>query len=339
MSLRIWAFLVLAVGLAFALPGNADKASAADGANAIRIATLAPRSSDLVRGFVRIDNGLKKVTKGQWGIKLYPSGVAGDEKDIIRKMRIGQMDGTVVTSVGLSQILRELAVLTAPLAIENYEQVERVQKVFSEEWAAKLNENGFKVAGWGEVGMIRYFSRAPLYKITDLKKMRPWVWPDSHTMKSMWHAVGVTGVPLQVPEVYGGLQTSMIDAFTSSALATIALQWFSKVTHVTQRTQGPLIGGMVFSNEKWQSIPDDVRAQLEEQIATHYKGDVRNIREDDKTAYNNLIKRGFVSVPFTAEGEKEYQEITKKARESLVGRVYSRELLDKVMSVARGGGA
>jgi putative nucleotidyltransferase with HDIG domain len=74
-----------------------------------------------------------------------------------------------------------------------------------------------------------------------------------------------------------------------------------------------------------------------EGIATHYKGDVRNIREDDKTAYNNLIKRGYVSVPFTAEGEKEYQEIAKKARETLVGRVYSREMLDKVMSVARSG--
>jgi TRAP-type C4-dicarboxylate transport system substrate-binding protein len=339
MSFRTWAFLMLAVGLAFALPGNAHKANASDSENSIRIATLAPRSSDLVRGFVRIDKGLRKVTGNKWGIKLYPSGVAGDEKDIIRKMRVNQMDGTVVTSVGLSQILKELAVLTAPLAIETYDQVERVQAHFNEDWAKKLGENGFKLAGWGEIGMIRYFSKAPLYKMTDLKKMRPWVWPDSHTMKSMWHAVGVTGVPLGVPEVYGALQTGMIDSCTSSALGVIALQWFSKLTHVTQRTQGPLIGGMVFSNEKWQSIPEDVRKQLEEQIATHYKGDVRNIREDDKTAYNNLIKRGYVSVPFTDAGEKEYQEIAKKARESLVGRVYSREMLDKVMSVARGNGS
>jgi TRAP-type C4-dicarboxylate transport system substrate-binding protein len=339
MSLRIWAFLLLAVGLAFALPGNAYKASAADGANSIRIATLAPRSSDLVRGFIRIDKGLRDVTHNEWGIKLYPSGVAGDEKDIIRKMRIGQMDGTVVTSVGLSQILRELAVITAPLAIETYDQVERVQKTFNDEWAKRLGDAGFKLAGWGEVGMIRYFSKAPIYRPSDLKKMRPWVWPDSHTMKAMWHAIGVTGVPLQVPEVYGGLQTGMIDACTSSALAVIALQWFSKLTHVTQRTQGPLIGGMVFTNDKWNSVPDDVRKQLEEQIAKHYKGDVKNIREDDKTAYNNLIKRGFVSVPFTADGEKEYQEVAKKARDSLVGRVYSQELLDKVMAVARGGGA
>jgi TRAP-type C4-dicarboxylate transport system substrate-binding protein len=336
MSLRTWAFLVLAVGLAFGLPGNAQKAKAS-GKNALLIATLAPRGSDLVRGFVRIDKGLRQITKDEWGFQIYPGGVAGDEKDIIRKMRVGAMDGTVVTSVGLSQILKELAVLTAPLAIETYEQVERVQKHFNEDWGKKLDENGFKVTGWGEVGMIRYFSKAPIYKITDLKKMRPWVWPDSHTMKSMWHAVGVAGIPLQVPEVYGGLQTGMIDACTTSALAAIALQWFSKLTHVTQRAQGPLIGGMVFSNKKWDSIPEDIRKVLEEQIAKHYKGDVLNIREDDKTAYKNLIKRGFVSVPFTDEGEKEYQEIAKKARESLVGRVYSRELLDKVMQVARGG--
>lgn len=337
MGLRISAFLLLAVGLAFALPGNAHKANASDAANSIRIATLAPRSSDLVRGFIRIDKGLREVTKNQWGMKLYPSGVAGDEKDIIRKMRVGQMDGTVVTSVGLSQVLRELAVLTAPGAIPDYAAVERVQKAFNEEWEAKLAENGFKLTGWGEIGLIRYFSQEPIYKPSDLKKQRPWVWPESHTMKAMWHAIGVTGVPLGVPEVYGSLQTGMVNAVTSTALAVIALQWFSKLSHVTKRSHGPLVGGMVFSNDKWQSMPDDVKAQLNEQIRKHYQGDNRNIREDDQKAYNNLIKRGYVSVPYTEAGEKEYEDLAKKARESLVGRVYSRELLDKVMAVARGG--
>lgn len=337
MSLRIWAFLTLAVGLAFALPGNAHKANASNGENSIRIATLAPRSSDLVRGFVRIDRGLRDATNNQWGLTLYPSGVAGDEKDIIRKMRVGQMDGTVVTSVGLSQILTELAVLTAPGAIEDYAQVERVQKAFNQEWESKLAQNGFKLTGWGEIGLIRYFSQAPLYSPNDLKKQRPWVWPESHTMKAMWHAIGVTGVPLGVPEVYGALQTGMINAVTSTALAVIALQWFPKLTHVTQRSHGPLVGGMVFSNEKWNAVPEDIKKQLNEQIKKHYQGDNKNIREDDKKAYNNLIKRGYVSVAYTAQGEKDYQDLAKKARESLVGRVYTREVLDKVMSIARGG--
>jgi TRAP-type C4-dicarboxylate transport system substrate-binding protein len=138
-----------------------------------------------------------------------------------------------------------------------------------------------------------------------------------------------------VPEVYGGLQTGMIDAVITTALASVALQWQSKLTHVTKGTHGPLVGGMVFSNAKWTAIPDDIRGMLNEQIRKNYQGDNLNIREDDKTAYKNLLKRGYVSVPYTAQGLKDYEEVAKKARESLVGRVYPRELLDKVMSVAR----
>src|SRR5690348_14067234 len=104
---------MVVLALALAVPGSARVAEAKSD-NMIRIATLAPRDSEPVRGFVKIDRGLRKATNEAWGVQLYPSGIAGDETDVIRKMRVGQMDGTAVTSVGLSQVLRELAVLTAP---------------------------------------------------------------------------------------------------------------------------------------------------------------------------------------------------------------------------------
>ena len=75
--------------------------------------------------------------------------------------------------------------------------------------------------------------------------------------------------------------------------------------------------------------------KLNEQVEKNYRGDNQAIRNDDKKAYDNLIKRGYISVDYTPAGEAEYQEVAKKARESLVGRVYSRELLDRVMAVAR----
>jgi len=335
--MRMLALTLFAIGLAVGFPGSSDTAQAADTDQAIRIATLAPRSSDLVRGFNKIDKGLRDNTGGQWGLKLYPSGIAGDEKDVLKKMKVGQMDGTVVTSVGLSQVDRELAVLTAPGAIEDYKQVERVQNHYNAEWEKKLEENGFKLTGWGEIGMLRFFTKIPLNSPADLKKTRPWVWPDSHTMKALWHAIGVTGVPLGVPEVYGALQTSMIDAVISTALAVAALQWHAKLDHVTADTHGPLVGGMVFSTQKWKAIPDDVRAKLEEQIQKNYKGDNIRVREDDVKAYKKLLSRGYTATPYSAQGKKDIEEYNKKARESLVGRVYSRELLDGVMKVARGG--
>ena len=325
----------LILALALAIPGSARKASAKDDYR-IRIATLAPRTSELLRGFTKIDRGLKDATGGKWGLQLYPSGIAGDEQDVIRKMRVGQMDATAVTSVGLSQVLRELAVLTAPGAIDTYEQLERVQKALNAEWERKLDENGFRLLGWGEVGLLRYFTSRPIYKMSDLRHQRPWVWPVSHTMKAMWAAVGCTGVPLGVPEVYGALQTGMIDAFITTALGAVALQWHSKLSYVTKRTHGPLVGGLVINNPKWNSIPPEVRTLLQDQIKGNYEGDSKNIRKDDETAYKRLLQRGYTSVAYTPEGEKEYQAFAKKARESLIGRVYTKELLDKVLSFKGG---
>lgn len=328
----------MVLAMALVMPGSAKVAEAAKTDNNIRIATLAPRNSELIRGFIKIDRELKKATNNQWGLQLYPSGVAGDETDVLHKMRIGQMDATAVTSVGLSQVLRELAVLTAPGAIETYDQLEKVQSSLNKEWEQKLADNGYKLLGWGEIGYLRYFSAKPIYKPTDLKSLRPWVWPPAHTLKAMWTAIGCTGVPLGVPEVYGALQTKMIDAVVTTALAGVALQWTAKLNFVTKRVFGPLVGGLVINNKKWESIPEDVKAQLLGMIRSNYEGDSKNIRKDDVKAYEKLLTRGYTATEFTAKGEIELKAVQKKARDSLVGRVYSKELLDRVLKITHPNG-
>lgn len=319
------------------LPTNTRPALAKpDAGNTLRIATLAPRGSTLVTGFARLDAALGQATAGAWRIQLYPSGVAGDESACLRKMRIGQLDGAALTSVGLSQVLRELAVLTAPGAIDDYVQLERVQAAMNREWAVRLADDGLMLLSWADIGQLRYFTKAPIYRPSDLRRQRPWVWPEAHTMKATWHALGVTGVPLGVPEVYGALQTGIIDAVITTALAVVALQWHASLTHVTKRRHGPLVGGLVINKPKWDGIPAGMRATLEQQIQTNFTGENLNVRKNDEQAYQNLLRRGYTATAYTVEGEAEYQQIAAKSRESLVGRVYSRELLDKVMKIARG---
>jgi len=313
------------------VPGSARLGLAEE--KAIKIATLAPRDSDLVKGLIRIDKGLQTETKGEWRIKIYAGGVAGDEQDALRKMRVGQMDGAVVTSVGLSQVLTELAILTTPGLIESYEALEKVQKEMNPEWDKKLDAEGYKMLGWGDIGMLRYFTKAPLATPYDLKKQRPWVWPESHTMKAALHAIGATGIPLGVPEVYGALQTGMIDAVITSSLGCVALRWHDKLTNVTQRTSGPLVGGMVVGRKKWDALPPNVQTMIEAQVAKDYAGANEEIHRDDKKAYDNLLKRGYKATPYSAQGEKDVKEIAKKAREMLIGRVYKKEVLERVMKI------
>jgi TRAP-type C4-dicarboxylate transport system substrate-binding protein len=268
---------------------------------------------------------------------LYPSGVAGDEKDVIRKMRVGQMDSSIVTTTGLSQIVREVAVLDAPGVITNYEELERVQKAMNKEWEQLFEKSGFKLFAWGETGQYRYFSKGPVKTPSDLKTKRPWLWPESHVLKEVYAALGATGVPLQVPEVYGALQTGMVDALVATALAVVALQWHPKLDHVTERTNGVLLGAMIMNTEKWKSIPPDVQAKLEAEIKKATEGDANSVRQNDNKAYKNLLKRGYTATQFTDAGEKEYEKMSETVRKRLVGRVYPQALLDRVIQVARGG--
>ena len=265
------------LGCVLALPGSPETAQAGE-TQFIRIATLAPKDSELSRGFAKINQNLRTATNNGWGIRLYASGVAGDEKDVIRKMRVGQMDSSIITTTGLSQIVREVAVLDAPGVITNYPELERVQEAMHKEWEDNFRKSGFELLGWGETGQYRYFSRSPIKNVNDLKSMRPWVWPESYVLQEMYRAVGATGVPLQVPEVYGALQTGMVDSLVATALAVVALQWHSKLTHVSQRTNGVLLGAMIMTNERWQSIPEDVRKQLLAEIKKNTEGDRQNVR-------------------------------------------------------------
>ena len=104
--------------LMLALPGG--KVATAAETQFLRIATLAPRDSDLAKAFLKLDKSLRAATNNGWGVRLYPGGVAGDEADVIKKIKIGQMDASLITSVGLSQIVRETTILTLPGVIRNY---------------------------------------------------------------------------------------------------------------------------------------------------------------------------------------------------------------------------
>ncbi len=329
------ALLILACALA--VPGSAGPARARKAVNQIRIATLAPRNTELTRGFAKIDRELKKATQGKWGVDLYAAGVAGDERDVIRKMRVGQMDASIITTTGLSQIVREVAVLDVPGVINNYKQLDRVLNAMLGEWNSSFDKAGFELIEWGESGQYRFFSKRPLRSPGDLRNMRPWLWPESHVMKEMLRALGATGVPLGVPEVYGGLQTKMVDAVMASSLAVVALQWHAKMNHVTTETSGVLLGAMIVSKKKWNSIPAEVQPIVAEAFKRHTRGAARNVRKDDLKAFKRLVAKRYAATTYSEDGKREWARMVKMVQKRLTGRAFPKVLLDKVLKAAGGG--
>lgn len=329
--------MIALAAAALALPGGARPASAAkEQTNVIRIATLSPRGSEVTSGLKRLDRDIRKATNNQIGIRVYPSGVAGDEKDVVKKMGVGQMDASVVTTTGMGQIAREAVVLNAPGVVTNYKKLDAVKKAMRPQFEKAFWKKGFKLVSWGDMGEYRYFSKKPIEHPNDIKSMRPWLWPESYVMRELWQTIGATGVPLGVPEVYGALQTGMIDMVIATGVSITGLQWHTKLDYLTKETFGVLMGALLVSEKKWSSLPEDGRKTLLEMAQANEAENSKKARKADKAAIVRLLKRGFEATNMSKKAEQDNARIRAKVTQKLTGRVFSKQLLEKVKRIADG---
>ena len=120
----------------------------------IKIATVAPDGSSWIRQFRQFEKEMSELTNGQMKFRIYASGVQGGEKDVLRKMQLGQLDVGTFTGVGLGEIVPEVRIFDLPFLFRNSEEVDYVANALFDEFQAKFNAKGFFLAGWAEVGFV-----------------------------------------------------------------------------------------------------------------------------------------------------------------------------------------
>jgi TRAP-type C4-dicarboxylate transport system substrate-binding protein len=335
--MRIRNLLVIFVALCtFSLPGRSFLAQAsADGPTIIRFASLAPAGSGFHKITQAWNRTLKKETEGRVVLRLYSGGSQGDERDFVRKIRAGQMDAAGVSTTGLGMVARPVLVLTAPGLVTEYDELVRARTALNDRFAALFEEAGFVLLNWGEAGKNRLFSAEEFAKPEDLKSRRPWAWKDDPVFAELVDVIGANPVRMGLPEVYGGLQTGMVDTVPISALAAVALQWYTRLNYMAEQNLSIMIGGAILKKEKFDELSEQDQKTLMETSARAAKANDQLVRRDDARAYAALLERGIVEVDLSAH-QAEWDRVTKQARENLVGRVYSKSLLEAVERIVRG---
>jgi TRAP-type C4-dicarboxylate transport system substrate-binding protein len=326
-------FVALLAASAFLLPGavSTPQANAASPI-IIRFASLAPPGSGFMKLMKAWNRSLKKETENRVELRFYSGGSQGDERDFIRKIRAGQMDAAGVTTTGLGIVARPVLVLTAPGMITEYDQLERARTQLGDRFAKLFKDNGFVMLAWGEAGKNRIFSMDEFAKPDDLKTLRPWAWKDDPVFAAYITTIGANPVRMGVPEVYGGLQTRMLDTVPASALAAVALQWYTRLNYMAKENFGILIGGSLIKQEKFDALTEhDQKVLIDTSERAARAGD-KMARRDDARAYASLVKRGMIEVD-TSPYKAEWDAVAKKTREKLTGRVYSKSLLEAVEKV------
>ena len=325
-------FLLFVLGLLISGDSFTSQAGAEE-THQIRIATLAPRQSSLGDIYQTFKIGMKKATNGQVNVKMYYGGIAGDEITVVRKMRVGQLDGALITSTGLSALVRQVLVMEAPGLIRSYPELDAVREDLAPQFEAMFEKAGYKLVAWGDAGKTRIFSTHKIFGPSDLQKVRPWVWKDSATMRAFIKAAGANGVLLNLPEVYSGLQTGIIDTIIASSVGVLAFQWHTKLKTMAKQAGGIVTGAFIIRNDHLATLPQEARDYLDEVSGeTEERLRVEGRKIDDEAAVM-LSKKLKVINLFRAQ--RQWEEVQYTARESLVGRMYSRALLSRVQEILK----
>jgi TRAP-type transport system periplasmic protein len=332
MSFKGMTPVLLAVLLAFLLPGSAE-ISRAQNVKEIKLAMLTPQGGSLHVAFKKMAARIAAKTNGALQVRIYASGVAGDERDVTRKMQVGQLDGAIISTTGLAGIEPQLAVLDAPGLIMNYAQMEAVQKEMEKDFQEMLLKKNVKLITTWEAGQYRLFSKGSIAHVAELKKHRVWLWPDSYIMKEIWKEAGTTGVPLGINDVFGALQTGMVDTLLNTPLAVVALRWHAKLDHVGERAQGVLLMSWVVNKSKWEALPETVKKAIDDEIAETRAQAKVDARKEDVDCYNALLKRGYKTVVPTPEVNKEWDQLFDRVRTKLTGRLWPQPLYKKIEGI------
>jgi len=299
--------VALAVAALF-LPGSPASNAAADGPIVIRYASLAPPSSAFGKILKAWGRTFKKETEGRAELRFYTGGSQGDERDFIRKIRAGQIDAEM-------------------------EQLYHVRAALRGRFEEMFQEAGFELLTWGDGGKNRLFSAKPFAKPSDLKSMRPWAWKDDPVFAGYLGVIGANPVRVGANEVYGGLQTRMIDTVPSSCIMAVAIQWYTKLNYMAKQNLNVLVGGSIVKHEVFARLtPGDQKILLDTAERGARAMDKIVIRDDER-AYQTLLSRGLIEVDLSPH-KAEWDAVAKTARDQLAGRVYSKSLLAQVTALA-----
>lgn len=292
-------FLVL---VAAALLMQPALAAAAAEPKPIKLGAIVPSGSVWDKELKTMAAEAKKRTQGRVNFRLFLGGTAGDDADIVRKMRNRQLQAATLTVDGLIALDKGFSVFTVPTFFGSFEELFHVTRALTPMVSERLDKEGYVFLGWGYGGWVYLFSKRPVHTPDDLKKLKMFVWAGDNTMVRWWENNGYKPVALPSTEMMTGLRTGMIEAMPVPPLAAVALQWYTQAPNMLDLPFAQLIGGTVISKKAWQELTPADQAVLRELTQQMEQRLEKSIPVQDRQAIEQMQKRGLnVTKPKDAE--------------------------------------
>ena len=202
-----------------------------------------------------------------------------------------------------------------------------------------VNEKGFIVLGWNEIGFVYNFSKVPILSLEIARSQKWWMWAGDPMSQAMFDAFGITPVPLSFTDVMTSLSTKLIDTASITPYGAVAYRWDTRFKYMNEYPTTNVVGATIVSKRIWNKISPNSQKKILNICQPYFDEISRRSREQDRKSIDVLKKSGIKIVEFDFKKEEDRKRLqfifdtSRKARESMVGKLYSRQLLDETLSL------
>lgn len=296
----------------------------------IKIGSIAPAKSPWDKALREMAREWKSISKGSVRVKIYPGGIAGSEKDMIRKLKIGILGGAVFSNRGLTKIYSDFYVLNIPFSFRNDKEFLYVVNKMNPIFEKKIGEKGYKVIIWSMAGWIHLFGKKPLIYPKDLKKLKLSFATGEPKLEQAWRRSGFQVIPNELKDMLMALQSGMVSAFYLAPLVAASGQYFPLAPYMNSLKIAPIYGGIVLTNKVWNKIPKNLKKKFGE-VAKGLASDLyKKTNELEKEAIETMKKNGLRIPELPPDSIALWRKSAKKGMDLLINKVFSNEIY-KVM--------
>ena len=279
----------------------------------LKIATLLPDGTIWMKAMRASAREIEERTEGRLKLRFYPGGVMGNDKSVLRKIRVGQLHGGVLTTGSLAGIYKDIEIYSLPFLFRSFEEIDYVRKKIDPLLIDNLARKGYISFGLSEGGFVYLMSQTPISREGELRRHKVWAPEGDQISLIGFRSMGITPIQLPLTDVLTGLQTGLIDTIGASPAGAIALQWHTRVNYITDIPVLYLYGALVITDKALARLPTSDRVILTEVLGEAIRQTDINTRKDNYNAWQALQKQGIEIVKPTPDDMKEWRAIVDRA--------------------------
>ncbi len=294
-----------------------------------KVATIAPEGSIWTKRFYDFAEEVSAKTQGEVGFKVYSGGIMGDDRAMFRKMQIGQLHGGGFTMTGIGTVVPDFSVMGIPFLFQSYEEVDHVTEGLWPSFSKAFAEKNLELIAMTEVGLVYSMSTSPISTLNQLKKSKVWAPEDDPISIAYLQTLGITPLPLTIPDVLTSLQTGMVDTVFNSLYGAIVLQWFTKIQYISDIPFGYAYGSLLLDRRKFSQLPAEHQAIIKKTAKKHFSLLITDTRKSNSDSRQVLLDNGVSVVTPDPKDVPELYIVRDQTIQRVQGTAFSPEIYQK----------